>query len=69
MATPTDGRTTIEYLLGRGRLERIDGKTAADSAATMASHNVADVTVAPMAGPFAATTIGFLKSMKRSKRI
>ena len=33
MATPTDGRTTIEYLLGRGRLERIDGKTAGDSAA------------------------------------
>ena len=35
MATPTDGRTTIEYLLGRGRLERIDGKTADDSAATI----------------------------------
>ena len=35
VATPTDGRNTIEYLLGRGRLERIDGKTAGDSAATI----------------------------------
>ncbi len=31
MATPTDGRSTIEYLLGRGRLERIDGKTAGEA--------------------------------------
>ena len=35
VATPTDGRNTIEYLLGRGRLERIDGKTAGGSAATI----------------------------------
>ena len=35
MAAPTDGRSTIEYLLGRGRIERIDGKTAGDSAATI----------------------------------
>lgn len=35
MATPRDGRNTVEYLLGRGRLERIDGKTARDSAATI----------------------------------
>ena len=35
MATPGDGRSTIEYLLGRGRLERIDGRTASDSAATI----------------------------------
>ena len=35
MATPIDGRSTIEYLLGRCRLERIDGKTAGDSAATI----------------------------------
>ena len=35
MATPSDGRSTIEYLLGRDRLERIDGKTAADSATTI----------------------------------
>ena len=33
MATPSDGRNTIEYLLGRGRLERIDGSTAGDAAA------------------------------------
>ena len=32
MATPTDGRSTIEYLLGRGRLERIDGKRTEISA-------------------------------------
>lgn len=32
MATPSDGRNTIEYLLGRDRLERIDGRTAGDSA-------------------------------------
>ena len=38
MATPTDGRSTIEYLLGRGRLERIDGRTAADSAATIVAR-------------------------------
>ena len=35
MATPTDGRSVIEYLLGRGRLERVDGKTATESAATI----------------------------------
>ena len=35
MATPSEGRNTIEYLLGRGRLERIDGKTAGDSAAAI----------------------------------
>ena len=35
MATPSDGRNAIEYLLGRGRLERIDGKTAGESAATI----------------------------------
>ena len=35
MASPTDGRSTIEYLLGRGRLERIDGKMAADSSAAI----------------------------------
>lgn len=35
MATPKDGRNTIEYLLGRGRLERSDGKAAGDSAATV----------------------------------
>jgi hypothetical protein len=35
MTTPTDGRSTIEYLLGRGRLERIDGGTAGDSAVTI----------------------------------
>lgn len=35
MATPTEGRTTIDYLLGRGRLERIDGSTAGDSSATI----------------------------------
>ena len=35
MATPRDGRNTIEYLLGRGRLERIDGSTADESAATI----------------------------------
>ena len=35
MATPTDGRSTIEYLLGRGRLERIDATTAGDSAAAI----------------------------------
>ena len=35
MANPSNGRTTIEYLLGRGRLERIDGETAGDSAATI----------------------------------
>ena len=35
MATTTDGRNTIEYLLGRGRLERIDGSTADESAATI----------------------------------
>ena len=34
MATPTDGRDTIEFLLGRG-LERIDVTTAAASAATI----------------------------------
>lgn len=32
MATPSDGRNTIEYLLDRGRLERVDGGTAADAA-------------------------------------
>jgi HEPN domain len=32
MATPSDGRNTIHYLLDRGRLERVDGKTAGDSA-------------------------------------
>ncbi len=35
VATPTDGRSTIEYLLGRGRLERLDGKAAVDSAAAI----------------------------------
>ena len=35
MSTPRDGRNTIEYLLGRGRLERIDGSTADESAATI----------------------------------
>lgn len=35
MATPTEGRTTVDYLLGRGRLERIDGSTAGESAATI----------------------------------
>ena len=35
MATPTEGRNTIDYLLGRGRLERIDGHFAAESSATI----------------------------------
>ena len=35
MANPTDGRKTIEFLLGRGRLERIDGTTTGDSAAAI----------------------------------
>ena len=35
MATPTEGRNTIDYLLGRGRLERIDGSTAGESATTI----------------------------------
>ena len=35
MAIPTDGRSTIEDLLGRGRLDRLDGTTAGDSAATI----------------------------------
>jgi uncharacterized protein (UPF0332 family) len=35
MATPSDGRSSVEYLLSRGRLERIDGKTAGESAATI----------------------------------
>ena len=33
MATPNDGRSTIEYLLARGRLEMIDGAEAGQSAA------------------------------------
>jgi len=32
MATPSDGRSAIECLLGRDRLERIDGKMAGESA-------------------------------------
>jgi uncharacterized protein (UPF0332 family) len=32
MATPSDGRSTIEYLLSRGRLERIDATTAGAAA-------------------------------------
>ena len=35
MATPSEGRNTIEYLLDRGRLERIHGNTAGDSASTI----------------------------------
>ena len=35
MSTPSDGRNTIDYLLGRGRLERIDGRIAGDAAATI----------------------------------
>ena len=35
MATPTEGRNAIDYLLGRGRLERIDGSTAGESSATI----------------------------------
>jgi hypothetical protein len=35
MATPPEGRNTIDYLLGRGRLERIDGSTAGESAAAI----------------------------------
>jgi len=35
MATPSDGRTTIEHLLGRGRHERIDARAAGESAATI----------------------------------
>jgi hypothetical protein len=37
------------------------------SLAIMASHNVADVTQAPIAGPLAATIKGFGKSIKASK--
>jgi len=40
IATPTDGRSTIEYLLGRSRLERIDGTTAGDAAATIIGRAV-----------------------------
>ena len=32
MATPGDGHSTMEYLLDRGRLERVDGTTAGASA-------------------------------------
>jgi uncharacterized protein (UPF0332 family) len=32
MATPSHGSTTIAFLLGRNRLERIDGATAGDAA-------------------------------------
>ena len=35
MSTPSDGRNTINYLLGRGRLERIDVRLAGDAAATI----------------------------------
>ena len=35
MARPTEGRNTIGYLLGRGRLERIDGSTAGEASATI----------------------------------
>lgn len=35
MARPTDGRSTIEYLLGRDRLERVDASTAAASASAV----------------------------------
>ncbi len=35
MATPSDGRSTIEYLLGHGRLERIDATTAGATAASI----------------------------------
>ncbi len=35
MANPTDGRSTVEYLLSHGRLERIDGRTVGDSTATI----------------------------------
>ncbi|MGD9701571.1 MAG: hypothetical protein AB7Q42_06040 [Acidimicrobiia bacterium] len=35
MASPSDGRSTVENLLGRGGLERIDGKAAGDSVATI----------------------------------
>jgi hypothetical protein len=42
MATPTDGRSTIEHLLGRGRLERIDATTAGDSAAAIIGRAARD---------------------------
>lgn len=32
VATPSDGRNTIDYLLGRGRLERIDSTTVGAAA-------------------------------------
>ena len=32
MAPPADGHTTIQYLLQRGRLEKVNGDTAAESA-------------------------------------
>jgi hypothetical protein len=35
MATPSDGRSTIEYLLSRGRLERIDATTAGAAAVSI----------------------------------
>ena len=35
MPTPSDGHTTIEYLLSRGRLELIDGTMADGSAGTI----------------------------------
>ena len=35
MAAPVEGRNTIAFLLGRGRLERIDGSTAGETSATI----------------------------------
>ena len=42
-------------------------ENVADSEATMQSMSVAVVTAAPSAGPLTAATIGFGKSMTRSK--
>lgn len=44
---------------------RLEGLTF--SLATMASHREAEVTQAPIAGPFAATMMGLGKSRKASK--
>lgn len=35
MAAPSEGKSTVEFLLGRSRLEHIDGATAAGSALTI----------------------------------
>jgi uncharacterized protein (UPF0332 family) len=35
MTRPADGRKTIEYLIGRGSLERVDGSAASESAAAI----------------------------------